>query len=359
MRAGMSKYIQIRVNMDTNNGRKDGIAVKKWLSVLAALVLLLLAGTVAAEETLPGPEDFRGNWELYSISLMGVTLNRSDLSYNVVCNIHGDDTATFAMREKYFIAPVSYGEGACLLHEGSEATRLTLDAEGMLCLTMTSDGVKMNLRLQRAAASEPAEEIAPLVGRWELDSATAMGLHLSEADTGTVVATIYHDQYGQLQLGGETLGLRLQVDRGAVVMLAEGVRSPVSLDGEGRMVIRWQDGTEGTAITLTLLRVPTAWEATAAQELARFTGVWQAVRTRVMGAEFPLGADALRLEITGETALLVTGGAEHACTVAWSDGACVLETDGVRCRGVIGDDGQMRLAIPVFDVSFILAPQAD
>ena len=71
------------------------------------------------------------------------------------------------------------------------------------------------------------------------------------------------------------------------------------------------------------------------------------------------GVMAICARSQGETALLVTGGAEHACTVAWSDGACVLETDGVRCRGVIGDDGQMRLAIPVFDVSFILAPQAD
>lgn len=331
---------------------------KRTLTALLAVLLMLLAGAVA-EEAPAGAESFRGNWELYSISLMGVTLKRSELSYNVVCNIHEDDTAAFALGDSYFVAPVSYEEGACLLHDGSDVTRLTLDEEGLLCLTMTSDGVKMNLRMQRASASEPAAEIAPMVGQWELESATAMGLHLTQEDTGAVSVTIYPDHYGVLQLGGESLGLWLQAENGAVVMLEEGVRSPVHIDAAGRMVISRQESPDGAVITLMLRRIPTAAQAAAATELAQYEGVWQAVRTRVMGAELPLGADALHLEIVGTEATLHTGGAQHAFAAVWSEGACMLEADGIRCLCTIGADGQLLLQIPVFNISFILARQAD
>lgn len=332
---------------------------RKTLAALLAALLMLLAGAVAEETATDAAALFRGNWELYSISLMGVTLNRSELSYNVVCNIHEDDTAAFALGESYFVAPVSYEADACLLHEGSEVTRLTLDEEGLLCLTMTSDGVKMYLRMQRAAASGPSAEIAPMVGRWELESAAAMGLHLTEADVGAVTATIYPDHYGLLELNGELLGLWLQVGSDGVTMLEDGVYSPVYIDAAGRLVIRRQDGTDGPVITLTLRRIPAAEEAAATSEMAQFAGVWQAVRTRVMGAEIPLGADALRLDVAGAEATLHTGGVQYALTAAWAEGVCVLEGEDIRCRCTIGVDGQLVLQLPMFDISFILMRQAD
>ena len=332
---------------------------RRTLTVLLAVLLMLLAGAAAEETPAVSPELFRGNWELYSISLMGVTLNRSELSYNVVCNIHEDDTAAFALGDSYFVAPVSYEADACLLHEGGEATRLTLDEDGLLCLTMTSDGVKMNLRMQRAAAAVPSAEIAPMVGRWELESAAAMGLNLTGEDTGAVAATIYPDHYGLLELNGELLGLRLQVGNGVVMMLEDGVSSPLSIDAEGRLVIHRQDGADGPVITLTLRRIPTSAEETAATELARFSGVWQVVRTRVMGAEFPVGAETLRLDVADTQATLFTGGAQHAFTAAWSDEGCVLEGESIRCLCAIDADGQLLLQIPVFDITFILARQAD
>lgn len=333
---------------------------KKSVSVLLTCLMIWLAGVGAAQAPEGGPEVFRGNWELYSISLMGVTLNRSELSYNVVCNIHEDDTAAFALGESYFVAPVSYEADACVLHEGSEVTRLTLDEEGMLCLTMTSDGVKMNLRMQRAAASAPAEEIAPMVGQWQLESAEAMGLHLSPEDTGDVSATIYADHYGLLRLGEETLGLLLQAADGTVSILEEdGGRSGVCVDAAGRLVIRRQDGADGAAITLTLRRVPAEDEAVAASRLEQMEGRWLAVRTRVMGAELPLGAEVLQLEISGVAATLSTGGEQYAFTAAWMQDFCVLETEGIRCRCTIGEDGQLLLQIPVFDISFVLTRQTD
>lgn len=333
--------------------------MRRTLTTLLAALLMLLAGAAAEEPAADAAALFRGNWELYSISLMGVTLNRSDLSYNVVCNIHEDDTAAFALGESYFVAPVSYEADACLLHEGSEVTRLTLDEEGLLCLTMTSDGVKMNLRMQRAAASGPSAEIAPMVGRWELESAAAMGLHLTEADVGAVAATIYSDHYGLLELNGELLGLWLQAGNGGVMMLEDGVYSPVYIDAADRLVIRRQDGADGTVITLTLRRIPTAAEAAAASELAQFTGVWQAVRTRVLGAELPLGAEALRLEIAGAAATLYTGGVQHTLSATLAEGVCVLEGEDIRCRCTIGADGELLLQIPMFEISFILMRQAD
>lgn len=336
--------------------------MKKLLAVL--LALLLLCGGVAMAQSA-GREAFVGNWELHSITLMGITLERSELSYDVICNIHEDDTVVVAMGESYFVKRVSYVGNTCVIEDAGDISDLTIDEEGLLCLTLTSDGVAMDMRMQRAAASVPAAEIAPMVGQWELASATIMGMPFGTETLGTVTAAFYPDHYGQLTLDGDVIGAQLFVVNGAVQMDEGNYNSPVYINEEGQLIVDLLGEDGVSAMVLTMNPIASASASTAASAAApaadgsAFDGRWNGVTMSGMDGSVVVDEGDIWMDISGDQAEVYIDGSSYTFPVTLADGVCTLAVGDGDYTCTINERGQLELRMVVLDTELLVVMEPE
>lgn len=239
--------------------------MKKLLSLMLALVLCM--GCCAAfAETAAARADFVGYWELESMSLFGISLDKAELDYTVVVNIHEDDTMLLAMDDTFAVTSVTYADGVCTAAMGEEAPMpLSIDAEGRLNMTMTVEDISMDLKLARSTVPALDAAFAPYIGEWNLDHVSLMGMTLTAEDMGQIDLIAYEDGYGALVMEGEIMAFQLQNAGGVVSMYdTEAMTYPMTINENGQLC--FTIAAEGISMDIVMNRTGAAVEAAPAAE---------------------------------------------------------------------------------------------
>lgn len=192
--------------------------MKRLLSLMLAALLCVCCGAAFAESAAV-KADYVGYWELESMSLFGISMDKADLDYNVVVNIHEDDTLLLAMDDTFAVVPVTYADEACTVAMGEEELMLLrIDAEDKLNMTLVVEGISMEMKLVRSKLPALDEAFTPYMGEWKLDHVSLAGRAMTAEDIGRVDLFAYEDGYGALVTEGEYMTFRLQDTGGAVYM---------------------------------------------------------------------------------------------------------------------------------------------
>lgn len=345
--------------------------MKKLLAILVTLLLCLGCCAALAESEVPA--EYLGNWKLESISLFGIELGKEDLDYTVIVNIHEDNTIVFAKDENTFaVTQAVYADGVCCILLGEELMPLPLDENGLMNMTLTQDGLKLDMKLARTS-EQPAvpAQVAPMLGRWEMDHVDMMGLKLTQEDMGEITVDVYADQYGALAMGEDFIGFRLLVaEDGSVSMIdSEQMVYPLAVNEQDQLVmtLKMEELTMevvlnrvGEAVAVETEAVQTA--PAAAVEAGAFDGFWTTVEITAFGMTFKpadLEMAPITLEINGDTAVLTADEEVSACTVRYEANGAYVH-DGVEDVFVsLNEKGQLVITMEEDGLSMSLCMEKD
>lgn len=333
------------------------MSVKKWITVLLALLICMLA--VAQAEESP----FTGYWELDSLEYDGRNANAADLSFGVTLVIRGDGTMIFALAEDQFVTEQLTAEESATGWKGyptlESMSPMYISFDGRLCFTLNGE---MVVRMRR---SQPAGD--PVTGAWTIDHAYKNGERQSRDTLRDIGLTVEEDQFGVLSINGKCIHVRLFLRDGELVVLRDdGHVYPATLSEDGQILSLDLTTTEGSAWTLVLTR-PAQAETTETEQLPvqtvpaeaenPFLGMWVSTSASVEGRQF-VPDQLITLRIDGESGVLSLGDDTSGCRLEYvrdeagqivrcnvSDNSdmtasCTIGADGLLVMAMDGDSGR-------------------
>lgn len=317
--------------------------MKKWITMLLALLCLMAFG-VRAEET-----PFTGYWELESLVYGSHEVSASNLSFGVTIVVREDGTLIFALAEDQFVTEHLTAEETAAGWRGhstlSSMSALTIDDKGRLCFRLNEE---MDVRMHRAEV--PGD---PVVGEWTIDHAFRNGEMQTRDTLRNIGLTVEPDQFGVLRVNDRSIGVRLFLREGELVVLrSDGFVYPATLSEDGQSISLDLTTTEGSAWTLVLVRKtqesseaeePATSLSGQSAEAAGFDGTWILAEVRMNDrshAPADLGMEGL-LRITGESARYTVGKENALGLVKTTESGLTLYCSSGEYHFTLNEAGQL------------------
>lgn len=336
--------------------------MKKILSLVLALVMCLGCCAFAQAAT---EADFVGCWELESMTMFGViTLSREDLDYTVVVNIHEDETMMLEMDDTFAIAKVVYADGKAYMVAGEEQMPLSIDAEGLLNMTMTVEEISMDMKMARRTAPVADAVFAPYLGEWNLDHVSLFGLTMGPEDMGRIDLIAYEDGYGVIDMEGELMSFKLVNQDGKIQMLdGEAALYPLTITENGQL--SFDLTAEGLTMTIVMnaadgaaVEAPVAEpaEPAAPAPAGSFDGKWVGSSVSLMGFTFTMEEMemSVSVDISGDRATMVMDEETAICTVRVDGSTCYLNDGVTDAPCTLNENGQLCMTLEAEGISMTL-----